>query len=148
MIGFCETPPRNHLINLTFSPKIFANPRPLLSSESVTATASLHIRNRAYPRRTPDSCSEFNQFLLGWSDKLEITMPENVNNELLYEILKKIQADVAHIKGCVDDHDQQFITLREQVHNLQGDILRIDRQGATVLHRLERIERRLELTEA
>jgi len=75
-------------------------------------------------------------------------MPEAVSNELLYEILKKIQADVAHIKSCVDDHDQQFIALREQVHNLQGDLLRIDRQGAGVQHRLERIERRLELAEA
>jgi hypothetical protein len=75
-------------------------------------------------------------------------MPESVSNELLYEILKKIQAYVAHIKGCADDIDQQFIALREQVHNLQGAVLRIDRQGATVLPRLERIERRLELAEA
>jgi septal ring factor EnvC (AmiA/AmiB activator) len=71
-----------------------------------------------------------------------------VTNEIIFEVLKKIQADVAHIKGRVDDHDQQFIALREQLHGLQGDLLRIDRQAASVSHRLERIERRLELTEA
>ncbi len=71
-----------------------------------------------------------------------------VSNELIYEVLKKIQADVAHIKARVDDHDQQFIALREQVHSLQGDVLRLERQGATVSHRLERIEQRLGLVDA
>jgi hypothetical protein len=86
-------------------------------------------------------------------------MTQPITNELIYEVLKKIQADVAHIKARVDDHDQQFIALRDQMHNmnlslqtqihaLQGDVLRIDKQMVAIGHRLERIERRLELTDA
>jgi septal ring factor EnvC (AmiA/AmiB activator) len=71
-----------------------------------------------------------------------------VTNELLFEVLKKIQGDVVHIKARVDDHDQQFIALREQLHGIQGDILRLERQGANFSHRLERIEQRLQLVEA
>ena len=52
---------------------------------------------------------------------------------------------MAHIRERVDDHDQQFISVREQMHNLQDDVLRIDRQ---MIERLSRIARRLELAEA
>lgn len=82
-------------------------------------------------------------------------MSETITNELMYEVLKKIQADVAHIKDRVDDHDEQFIAMREQlhslqrdIHNVQGDILRVDKQIVPIGHRLERIERRLELADA
>lgn len=71
-----------------------------------------------------------------------------VTNKIMFEVLKRIQAGVAHIKGRVDEHDQQVVALREQLHNLQVDMLRLDRQGSFVVHRLERIERRLELAEA
>jgi septal ring factor EnvC (AmiA/AmiB activator) len=71
-----------------------------------------------------------------------------VTNELLYEILKTIQGDVTHIKMRVDNHDQQFISLREQLHRIQGDVPRLERQGATFSLRLERIEQRLQLAEA
>jgi hypothetical protein len=69
-------------------------------------------------------------------------MTQPINNELIFEVLKKVQADVAHIR---EDHSQQLISLREQIHNLQGDLLRLDKN---VMHRLDRIERRLELTDA
>jgi hypothetical protein len=76
-------------------------------------------------------------------------MTQVVTNELIYEVLKKIQADVAHVR---EDHGRQLVSLREQVHNmnlslqtqihaLQGDVLRMDK-------RLDRLERRLELTDA
>ena len=85
-------------------------------------------------------------------------MAQVITNEVIYEV-KKIQPDVAHIKARVDDHDQRFIALRDQMHNmnlslqtqihaLQGDVLRIDKQMVPIGHRLERIERRLELTDA
>ena len=71
-----------------------------------------------------------------------------VTNELLFEVLKKIQADVGHIKKRVDDHDGQFIALREQLHNMQGELLRSERQTAGLSYRFERIEARLGLAEA
>jgi predicted nucleic acid-binding Zn-ribbon protein len=71
-----------------------------------------------------------------------------ITNELLYEVLKKIQADVGHIRNRVDDHDSQFIALREQLHNMQGELLRSERQTASVSYRLERIEARLGLADA
>lgn len=74
-----------------------------------------------------------------------MTQQQPISNELVFEVLKKIQADVAHIRERVSDHDQQFIALREQMHSQQGDFLRFDRH---VMQRLDRIERRLELTEA
>jgi uncharacterized UPF0160 family protein len=70
---------------------------------------------------------------------------ETVSNELIFEVLKKIQDNVAHIRTRVDDHDQQFIAMREQIHNLEGHILRLDRQ---MVERLGRIERRFELVDA
>jgi septal ring factor EnvC (AmiA/AmiB activator) len=72
-------------------------------------------------------------------------MAGTITNELMYDTLKKLQADVAHIRERVDDHDQQFISVREQMHSLQGDVLRIDTQ---MIERLSRIARRLELADA
>lgn len=46
---------------------------------------------------------------------------------------------MSKVKKTLFDHDQQFIALREQLHAVQGDILRIERQGASFFHRLERI---------
>jgi hypothetical protein len=40
-------------------------------------------------------------------------MAGTFTNELMYDILKKIQADVAHIRERVDDYDQQFISVRD-----------------------------------
>jgi len=71
-----------------------------------------------------------------------------VTNELLYDVLKKIQTGMSEVKGTLSDHDLQFIALREQLHAVQGDILRIERQGASFSHRLERIEQRLQLADA
>jgi len=86
-------------------------------------------------------------------------MAEAITNELMYEVLKKIQADVSHIKARVDDHDQQFISMREQmhgmhrglqtqIHDLQGDTLRIEKGQTSILHDIDRIKRRLELADA
>lgn len=71
-----------------------------------------------------------------------------VNNQLIYEVLKKIRRDAVHIKARVDDNHQQFIALREQLHSVQGDVLRLERQGSSVSHRLERIEQRLGFVDA
>ncbi len=81
-------------------------------------------------------------------------MPENVSNELIYEILKRVQSDVAEIKATQADHSRQFIRVREDVNSLRGDIhglhsddLRHERMQEKMDVRLERIEARLSLAD-
>lgn len=71
-----------------------------------------------------------------------------VTNELIFEILKKIQADIADVKDSLSDHTRQFIRLREEIHNLRGDDLRREVVQAQMDNRLERIETRLGLVDA
>jgi len=71
-----------------------------------------------------------------------------VTNELLYEVLKKLQADMAEVKKTLSDHGHQFIRIREEINALRGDDLRRESMQAQMDHRLERIEHRLQLTDA
>lgn len=70
-----------------------------------------------------------------------------VTNELMYEVLKKIQADVSELKHGQQSIRQELISVRGHMLSMQNDIhniyLRFDRHD----ERLERIERRLELRE-
>lgn len=82
-------------------------------------------------------------------------MPENVTNELLYEVLKQIQAGQADMKGVLADHTRQLIrvredinSVREDINNLRSDDLRRERVQAQMDVRLERIEARLNLNDA
>ena len=59
-------------------------------------------------------------------------VPSDDTNELIYEVLKNIQADVAHIKARVDDHGHQLIGIRKDVHALRGDDL-VPPRGHTIL---------------
>jgi hypothetical protein len=73
----------------------------------------------------------------------------------MYEVLKKIQVYVARIKARVDDHDQHFIAMREQIHGihrgLQTQNTRFAKRYAaagkgsdSISHDIDRIKRRLE----
>ena len=72
-------------------------------------------------------------------------MPEKVDNQLIYELLKKIQQSISRMDAKLDDHSRQFIALREQLHTMDGNALRQERLIATLETRIERIETRLEL---
>ena len=81
-------------------------------------------------------------------------MPETVNNELIYEVLKRIQADLTEVKAAQADHSRQFIRVREDINSLRGDIhglhsddLRRERMQEKMDVRLERIETRLNLSD-
>lgn len=74
-------------------------------------------------------------------------MPEAVTNELIYEVLKKLQQGIARVDGKLDDHTRQFIGLREQLHTIEGNFLRQERLMAMLEVRIERIENRLELND-
>jgi hypothetical protein len=41
-------------------------------------------------------------------------MPESVTNDLLYEVLKKIEHTTTRMDAKLDNHSRQFIGLREQ----------------------------------
>jgi hypothetical protein len=71
-----------------------------------------------------------------------------VSNELLYEVLKSLQPDIGEMKSSIGDVKTELnalrghmISLQQDVHNIYGILGRHD------LH-LERIERRLELSDA
>ena len=75
-------------------------------------------------------------------------MSETVTNELIYGVLKKIQEDVTHIRRRVDDHDEQFKSLRHMMMAMQSDDLRHEATIAGLRSDVDRIRNRLELSDA
>ena len=75
-------------------------------------------------------------------------MSQNVTNELIYDVLKQVQADMAEVKGTLADHTRQFIRVREDINNLRGDDLRRESLQTQMDVRLQRIEKRLNLSDA
>jgi 4-hydroxy-3-methylbut-2-en-1-yl diphosphate synthase IspG/GcpE len=70
-------------------------------------------------------------------------MPE-VTNELMYELLKRIQSGMTH-------QDRMLKELRDRIASLEtirADIVRIDHRLDAMDDRLERIEKRLDLVDA
>ena len=79
-------------------------------------------------------------------------MPENITNELIYEVLKSIQDDVALMRRSFREIDRRFDAIERSQNGLRIDIaalsdLTIDqREGYRKLtDRVARIERRLEI---
>jgi hypothetical protein len=71
-----------------------------------------------------------------------------ITNELIYEVLKKIQNDVSTVKQTLSDHTHALLRIREDVNNLRADDLRREGLQAQVDVRLGRIETRLGLHDA
>ncbi|MBO9098546.1 MULTISPECIES: hypothetical protein [unclassified Rhizobium] len=67
--------------------------------------------------------------------------------ELMYELMKRIQGDVAGLKEGQRDLLQEMSSLRGQCHLLQGDFNNLRNTVGHIDIRLERIENRLELRE-
>ncbi|MBZ5758176.1 MULTISPECIES: hypothetical protein [Rhizobium] len=67
--------------------------------------------------------------------------------ELMYELMKRIQGDVAGLKEGQRDLRQEMSSLRGQFHLLQGDFNNLRNTVGHIDIRLERIENRLELRE-
>ncbi|WAC25983.1 hypothetical protein [Ancylobacter sp. SL191] len=72
----------------------------------------------------------------------------DVTNELLFEVLRSIQERLVRLDGKVDEVKQELqairthqIAMQQDIHNIYATLTRHDA-------RLERIERRLELTES
>jgi hypothetical protein len=75
-------------------------------------------------------------------------MAEPVTNELIYEVLKKLQDGQARIIETLADHSRQFIQVRQDINSLRGDDLRRETMQAQMDMRLDRIETRLNLHDA
>ncbi|NBB71305.1 MAG: hypothetical protein GVY33_13455 [Alphaproteobacteria bacterium] len=71
-------------------------------------------------------------------------MPE-ITNELIYEVLKAIQADIAELKEPVTSIEQAQLAMRSHLAGLVTSDLERDADLATLRACVERIERRLEL---
>ncbi len=78
-----------------------------------------------------------------------------ITNDLIYEILKKLQVDLGQIKATQADHSRQLIRVREDINalhtdmnGLRGDDLRRETVQAQMANRLEHIESRLNLSDA
>ena len=72
----------------------------------------------------------------------------DVNNQLLYEILKTIQSGQVELKAALADQPRQLIRIRKEINSLRGDDLRREALQAQMDVRLDRIEHRLNLTDA
>lgn len=75
-------------------------------------------------------------------------MTKNVTNELMYELLKKVRGELAEMKGDMKDLKEGQISIRNQLHAMQGDTLRQERTIATLQHDVDRIKNRFDLTDA
>ena len=71
----------------------------------------------------------------------------DISQELMYELLKRIQSDLVTLKDGQRDMRQDIVSLRNHMHVMQGDINNLHASMAQVLTRLDRIENRLELRE-
>jgi hypothetical protein len=78
-----------------------------------------------------------------------------VTNELMYEILKPIQARLEQVDGKADENKHDMQAMRTQMLGIHHDLLSIHQElggiHATLVrheNRLDRIERRLELSDA
>ena len=79
----------------------------------------------------------------------------DISNELLYEVLKSVQARLTQVDGKVDENNSHMLALRTQITSIHHDLLSIHHElggvHATLIrheHRLDRIEQRLELNDA
>jgi septal ring factor EnvC (AmiA/AmiB activator) len=81
-------------------------------------------------------------------------MPDAITNELLNEVRKQVQADLAEVKAAQADHGRQFRRVREDInflrcdiHGMNSDDLRREKMQEKLDVRLERIENRLNLND-
>jgi len=63
-----------------------------------------------------------------------------VANELILEILKKVQADVGALRAELTDVKATQLRMREDLNRFEGDILHIERLEAGTRLRLDRID--------
>ena len=71
-----------------------------------------------------------------------------VTNELIYEVLKKMQDDIASIKLEIREMRGEMHSIRMHIHAVENDVNNLYALYGKLDQRLERVERRLDLAEA
>jgi len=70
-----------------------------------------------------------------------------ITNELMYEVLKSIQARLDVMSQGLKDLAHGQIRLREDLNNFHRDTIRMEVQFIDFANRLERIEKRFEMSD-
>jgi len=70
-----------------------------------------------------------------------------VTQDLIYEVLKKMQTDISSLKDGVREIRHDIVRVRTDIHVMQGDINDLRASDVQIIDRLDRIENRLELRE-
>ena len=73
---------------------------------------------------------------------------ERISNELIYEVLKGIQADLRSIRSDVDEMKTEMRIVRQHIAALVQSDMQRGTQIADLEQRLRRVEARLELRDA
>jgi hypothetical protein len=68
-------------------------------------------------------------------------------DNLVIEILRRMQADMSDLKQGQRSLRDELIGVRQQLHAMQGDLLRQEQDIAGILVKLDRIHTRLDLVE-
>ncbi len=72
---------------------------------------------------------------------------DTITNELLLEVLKKLQQDNVEIKRSLKDVKENIISVRDDIHSLRSDILRQEKALATLEIDVDRINARLDIVD-
>ncbi len=71
-----------------------------------------------------------------------------VTNELIYEVLKSVQSPIGNLEEEVREIKTELRAVKGHLHAIQIDVENLYQSVATVDLRVQRIERRLELSDA
>jgi len=70
-----------------------------------------------------------------------------VTNELIYEVLRAIQTRLSNLEQGQNEIREELRAMRGHMNAMQTDIANLYNSVNALGHRVERIERRLELTD-
>lgn len=72
----------------------------------------------------------------------------DATNDLIYEVLKDVQGRMTRMEHSLRELTLGQVSIRQDIHGLEGHILRHDANFVQVKERLDRIEKRLGLIDA
>ena len=91
------------------------------------------------------NCSMPGRFAVNWPERKREPMPETVTNELIYEVLKSVQAQVSIIREDVSGLKNRISSLQSSVAGLHADMAEVSARLDRLESRVERVENQLNL---